>query len=87
MPGPHSVERRQVLKLSATGAIGSVALAACSTLGLPKVSKAGADYVDHVRGSARCANCLHFEAPDQCTVVAGEISPSGHSKFYLPKPA
>jgi hypothetical protein len=87
MPRTPSIARRRLLKLSATGAVGSVALAACSTFGLPKVSKAEADYVDHARGQARCANCLHFEPPHGCTVVAGEISPQGHSKFYLPKPA
>jgi hypothetical protein len=77
--------RRQILRLSVGGALGGVALTACSTLGLPKVSKADANYVDRYRGPEQCEHCLHFVAPHGCTVVAGDISPHGHSKFYLPK--
>lgn len=61
--------------------------AACSTLGLPKRSKTEAQYQDRPRMGQQCSGCVHFEAPNRCSVVAGDISPHGWSRFYLAKPA
>lgn len=68
-------------------AAAGLATAACSTLGLPKRSKADAQYQDRPRMGQQCSGCMHFEAPNRCSVVEGDISPHGWSKFYLAKPA
>ena len=80
-------DRRQVVKIVAAGALGSVALAACSTLGLPKIAKANAGYEDRAKGKAHCAACVHFQKPQSCTVVEGIISPHGVCRYFLPEAA
>ncbi len=71
--------------LSGTALVAGAAVGACSTLGLPKVSKADAAYRDAPNGKQRCNGCIHFEPPNRCTVVAGDISPHGWSRYYLAK--
>ena len=80
-----TASRRQVLRISLTGALGSFALAACSTLGLPKVAKASANYQEPARGKSHCAACTHFQKPHSCTVVEGIISPQGVCRYFLPE--
>ena len=77
--------RRRFLKISAGSALGSVALAACSTLGLPKISKAQAAYEDRSTRGAHCGGCVHFVAPHGCTIVAGEINPRGVCRYFSAK--
>ena len=74
--------RRHFLKISAGSALGGVALAACSTLGLAKVSKAQAAYEDPSTRREHCAGCVHFVAPRGCTIVAGDISPRGVCRYF-----
>lgn len=38
-------------------------------------------------GTEGCANCQWFVAPSRCAVVAGEISPTGHSDLWMAKTA
>ena len=65
---------------------GTAALAAgCSTLGLPKVSKAQARYQDRPNGTQRCERCVHFIAPNRCSIVDGDISPHGWSTYFMAK--
>jgi anaerobic selenocysteine-containing dehydrogenase len=78
------VSRRQFLKVSAAGAVGTVALAGCATLGLPRVSKAYAGYKDHATGKHHCHDCVHFQSPDGCTVVSGTINEDGVCNYFLP---
>lgn len=70
-----------------TASLGGTALivAGCSTLGLPKVSKATARYQDRPNGRQQCANCVHFVTPNRCTIVDGDISPNGWSSYYMGK--
>ena len=87
-PDPHrDLSRRGFFKatLSGTALVAGAAVGACSTLGLPKVSKADAAYRDAPNGNQRCQLCIHFEAPNRCTVVAGDISPHGWSRYFLAK--
>jgi hypothetical protein len=77
--------RRRFLKISVSSALGGVALAACSTLGLPKISKAQAAYEDRSTRREHCAGCIHFVAPHGCTVVAGDISRRGVCRYFSAK--
>jgi hypothetical protein len=39
-------------------------------------------YQSHPEGSERCGNCSMFRKPNQCTAVAGNISPKGWCKLW-----
>lgn len=67
------------------GVFGGALAASCSTLGLPKVSKASARYQDHPNGTQHCSRCVHFMPPNRCSIVDGDISPNGWSTYYLAK--
>jgi len=70
------VNRRNIL----VSLIGSVPLAALSAGGAAaagKVSQSAAGYQSKPKGGQACAGCNSFTAPNQCKLVAGEISPSG----------
>lgn len=50
-----------------------------------KVSQDEAHYSSSPHGDSRCATCTFFLADEhKCTVVAGNISPNGWSRFYQP---
>lgn len=70
-----------------TASLGGTAalVAGCSTLGLPKVAKTTAHYQDRPNGRQHCENCVHFVAPNRCTIVDGDISPNGWSRYYMGK--
>lgn len=42
-----------------------------------KVSQASVQYQTQPKGEQKCANCMHFEGPNACKLVEGEISPEG----------
>jgi hypothetical protein len=80
-----TVSRRKFLNLSVIGAVGSVSLVGCATLGLPRISKADAAYLDNSKGPGHCGDCVHFQAPNGCTVVEGTINPHGVCRYFLAK--
>ena len=73
--------------LSGSAVMAGAAVAACAPgmLGRPRPTKQDAAYQDHPRGQQRCAGCIHFMPPNQCSVVAGDISPNGWSRYYMAK--
>lgn len=51
-----------------------------------QVSKTTAEYnAFGANGGEGCATCQFFISPDSCLVVAGDISPTGMSKFFTPE--
>lgn len=46
-----------------------------------KIPKSEADYINYSRVK-RCDDCVMFRPPGECTTVAGDISPSGHCRFW-----
>jgi len=34
----------------------------------------------------RCENCLHFQPPNACAIVSGEIAPAGWCAVWAAKP-
>jgi hypothetical protein len=52
----------------------------------PKISKAAVAYQDHPQDDKRCGKCLQFQAPDNCKLVAGPVSPEGFCRIFTPSP-
>lgn len=50
-----------------------------------KVSKEAMKYQDHPNGTMQCSNCMQFEPPSSCKVVAGTISPNGYCIAWVKK--
>lgn len=59
-----------------------------------QIDQADAEYdpIGGMTGGEACANCRHFDSPNGCLIVRGDISPVGHSRFweaipvYTPEP-
>ena len=78
-----SVTRRKFLGASVVGAVGAVTLSACATLGLPRISKAYAGYQERPSGKRRCHDCVHFQSPNGCTIVRGDIDKDAVCNYFL----
>jgi hypothetical protein len=52
-----------------------------------KISKSEAKYQDKPNGSQHCQKCQHFQAPNQCQLVEGGISPNGWCENFKAKGA
>jgi len=50
-----------------------------------KTSKEQVQYQDQPKGEQKCANCMHFIAPNSCKLVEGEISPEGWCTLWAQK--
>jgi hypothetical protein len=50
-----------------------------------KVAKEAMKYQDKPNGDKECDNCMQFEAPSSCKVVAGTISPKGYCLAWVKK--
>ena len=66
--------------LLASGLTGFSAVAASN-----KMSQKAAGYKPSPKGKQRCDNCLQWQPPRSCKIVAGEISPRGWCSIYAPK--
>jgi hypothetical protein len=78
---------RRVLLWGAASALGLAVngKAAHDAAAQEKVSKAEARYQPQPKGQQRCEICLNFQPPNQCTFVAGQISPKGWCQFFAAK--
>ncbi|WP_394890845.1 high-potential iron-sulfur protein [Mesorhizobium sp. AaZ16] len=85
------LSRRSFLRVSVAGAAIASAggLSACMSrpMAAGKTSKAEAAYQDTPNRGQRCAGCTHFQKPNGCEIVTGEISPNGWCRFYEALPA
>lgn len=76
--------RRTVLRAGLTAIAACVAYPA---LAQQKMAQKAVNYRDKPFGNKMCSACLHFEAPNHCKVVAGEVNPEGWCTLFAPKPA
>ena len=51
-----------------------------------KIEKSMVLYQDKPHEGQECDKCLQFQPPNACTIVAGEISPTGWCGAFAPKP-
>ncbi|HEV7263579.1 MAG TPA: high-potential iron-sulfur protein [Falsiroseomonas sp.] len=73
---------RRSLVLPATGLTIVTVSASRSPSAQTEVSKAEANYQDNPKDGQRCAGCRYFSAPNQCSIVKGEVAPEGWCRFW-----
>jgi len=84
------LSRRRVLRGAALvaggGALLGAGLTGLSAIAAPtKLAKKDAGYQTMPKGKQRCDNCLQWQPPRSCKIVAGVISPRGWCSIYAPK--
>lgn len=79
------LSRRTVIVRSVACAAGAASLLASVTEASAKMAQKIAEYQETPKGDQQCSNCSLFQEPNACTLVDGEISPSGWCKFWVKK--
>jgi High potential iron-sulfur protein len=82
-----TITRRTIITQALGCVAGMGALAASVKEAAAKMSQASVQYQDTPKGDQQCSNCSLFQAPNSCTLVDGNISPSGWCKFWVKKPS
>jgi hypothetical protein len=85
----RNTSRRSALRHAAGLAAAALAVAlvpARQASAQQKASQQAMKYQDHPDGAKKCSDCLQFEAPSSCKVVAGTISPNGYCIAWVKKP-
>jgi len=81
----YPLSRRTVVVRSLACAAGAVASLAPIKQAAAKMAQKAAEYQDTPKGDQQCSNCSLFQEPNACTLVDGDISPSGWCKFWVKK--
>ena len=50
-----------------------------------KIAQEQVQYQGEPKDGAQCNKCVNWQAPNACTIVAGEIKPTGWCVAYAPK--
>ena len=80
--------RRLIFNLGVLGGAVGLAGVACAAKAAPaKLDQRSAAYQPTPKGKARCDNCVQWQAPNACKVVAGVIAPAGWCVLYAPQSA
>ena len=78
------VDRRRVL-ICLFGSAPFAALSVGAARAGPKVAASAAHYQTEPKDGQACAACYAFAMPNQCKLLAGEISPSGWCRLWKAK--
>ena len=81
----RKISRRMLLVATALNGAGVLGLELSAAQGFTKSPQQSAGYQDRPSGAQRCDNCMHFQPPAACKVVAGRISPAGWCRIYAAK--
>ncbi|HLI66100.1 MAG TPA: hypothetical protein VKU90_07020 [Caulobacteraceae bacterium] len=86
----HSLDlsRRSLLRGAAFatgGAVLAAAAFASPAAAQSKLAQKTANYQPIPKGSARCNSCSQWQAPTDCKVVVGPVSPTGWCSLYAAK--
>ncbi len=86
----EELSRRSALRRLAFAAGGSAMLTTTmignrAVAAQTKMAQNAVGYQDSPQGAEDCGNCVQFEPPASCKVVAGSISPGGWCKIYAKK--
>ena len=81
-----SASRRAAIKagLAVVGA-GAVGLMARTSRAQEKLAQTAVQYQETPKDGNECDKCVNFQAPNACTIVAGNINPKGWCVAYAPK--
>ena len=79
--------RRAAMKAGLAALVGGVAAAAAvkQAVAQEKIAQEQVQYQAMPKDGAECSNCVNFQAPNACTIVAGDISPKGWCVAFAPK--
>ncbi len=82
----NGASRRSVLKLGAS-ALGVIGLAGGAEAQIAKkTQQKSVSYQQAPKDGKQCSGCLHFQAPNSCRVVEGEINPGGYCVLFTKRP-
>jgi hypothetical protein len=81
----NELSRRSLLQRAAFATGASVLGGATAAQAFTKSPQAASRYQDQPNGGQRCGNCLHFQPPSSCKIVAGKISANGWCAIYAAK--
>jgi hypothetical protein len=77
--------RRDVLRIGAF-ALGGMGIAGGAEAQIAqKTHQKNVSYQQSPKDGKQCSLCLHFQAPNGCRVVDGEINPSGYCVLFVKK--
>jgi hypothetical protein len=76
--------RRQLMRTAAC-AIGGIVAAMATTPAQAKMSQKVAEYQASSKNGENCANCALYRAPSSCTLIDGNVAPTGWCRFYSKK--
>ncbi len=82
--------RREILKLGAfgLGAIGAMSVAGSANAQVAQKAKQKAVmYQATPKDGKQCSGCQHFQAPNACRIVEGEVNANGYCILFAKKPA
>ncbi|MBK1657875.1 high-potential iron-sulfur protein [Paracraurococcus ruber] len=80
---PMAKRRRAVLQAAGLAALAP--LAATRAQAQDKLQPAMVMYQDHPKDNQRCDGCLHFQPPNACAIVSGNINPAGWCAVWAAK--
>lgn len=83
-PAAEGLSRRRMLGAAAMAGVGAVCMIA-TRAEAAKMKPTMAKYQTEPKGEAKCEGCTHFQAPNACQIVDGEISPNGWCQLYAKK--
>ncbi|MDO9707465.1 high-potential iron-sulfur protein [Paracraurococcus lichenis] len=75
--------RRAVLQAAGLAALAPVAVTRARAQ--DKLQPAMVMYQGNPKDGQQCSGCLHFQPPNACAIVAGNISPSGWCAVWAKK--
>jgi hypothetical protein len=81
----RALSRRTVVIRSLACAAGATASLAPVKEASAKMAQKAVEYQGTPKGDQQCSNCSLFQEPNACTLVDGEISPTGWCKFWVKK--
>lgn len=79
--------RRMAMKAALSMVIGGLAAWASTRTASAqeKLAQNLVQYQNQPKDGAKCSACVNWQAPNACTIVAGEINPEGWCVAYAPK--
>jgi hypothetical protein len=79
--------RRQVLRtgLAFTGGIAAVGATAATAQAQEKIDQKVVQYQAQPKDGQKCDQCVNWQPPNACKIVAGSISPNGWCVAFAPK--
>ncbi len=87
MDGSKTWQRRQALAWLAAIPAGVAAASLVATKAEAKAPQKAVSYQDEPKDGKRCDGCRHWQPPNACKLVRGEISPSGWCQIWAKAPS